>query len=398
MSRRLGSKFTTRFRADEQGRYTANPSPGEYFRVNAFAPPGQPYLVPAVGFAWTKGAVKKELDIRVPRGVLIRGKVTEAGTNRPLPGSSIQFIPVGASFDDSILSGWQGMVASQDDGSFQLAVPPGKGHLLVLGPTGDYVLGAIGSRMLYRGRPGGPRFYAHAIIAYEARAGDPPHDVAAALKPGATIQGRVEGPDGQTVTDASIITTLHIEPFNPSWRGDPDYLVKVRDGRFELHGVDPQGSTRISVVDADHGWGATVEVSGKQAGEDPTIRLGPCGTARARFVGPDGKPVAGFRPAFEIVATPGPSRYSRNDKDLAELSADSEMVANVDRQHYWDMPPTDAEGRIALGWLIPGALYRITDLSARNDPGRSEVIRKEFTVKPGETLDLGDVRIEKPEA
>src|SRR5262249_31870360 len=135
----FGSMFTTRFRADDQGRYTANPSPGEYFRVYAYAPPGQPYLVPEVAFAWTKGAVKKALDIRAPRGVVIRGRVTEAGTNRPLAGASIQFIPVGAKFGDSVLSGWQAMVASRADGSFQVVVPPGKGHLLVYGPTPDYV-------------------------------------------------------------------------------------------------------------------------------------------------------------------------------------------------------------------------------------------------------------------
>ena len=48
-------------------------------------------------------------------------------------------------------------------------------------------------------------------------------------------------------------------------------------------------------LDADHEWGATVELSGKQAGEELTIRLQPCGQAKARFVGPDGKPVAKLR-------------------------------------------------------------------------------------------------------
>jgi RNA polymerase sigma factor (sigma-70 family) len=86
----------TRFRADGQGRFTANPSPGEYFHVSAFAPEGQPYPVPQVEFAWSKGAVKKELDIRLPRGVSIRGKVTDADTGRLLPASSIQYIPVGS--------------------------------------------------------------------------------------------------------------------------------------------------------------------------------------------------------------------------------------------------------------------------------------------------------------
>ena len=45
--------------------------------------------------------------------------------------------------------------------------------------------------------------------------------------------------------------------------------------------------------------------------------------------------------------------------------------------------------------LIPGATYRIIDRTTTRDPGGPQ-LRKEFTVKPGETLDLGDIRIEKP--
>jgi RNA polymerase sigma factor (sigma-70 family) len=390
----LGWRFNTRFRADDRGRYTANPSVGEYFRVYAYAPEGRPYLVPEVAFAWTKGAVKKAMDIRVPRGVAIRGKVTEAGMDRPLAGASIQFIPGGVSGNDSVLSGWQAMSASREDGSFQVVVPPGKGHLLVFGPTPEYVAREIGANTLYVGRPGGMRYRAHAIIPYEVKAGEPPREVAAVLRRGATIRGRVEGPDGQTIAEAFIITTLHVEPTNPFWRSLGE--IKVRDGRFELHGLDPEGSARISILDANHEWGASFDISGRQAGEDLTIRLQPCGKAKARFVGPDGKPIAKHMPTFALVATPGPTVNSRNAKDQAELSADEEMVANIDRKHYWNYPLTDADGRIALVDLIPGALYRIIDFSAIRQ-GTSSPVRKDFSVKPGETLDLGDIVIEKPE-
>jgi hypothetical protein len=286
-------------------------------------------------------------------------------------------------------------VASREDGSFQIAVAPGKGHLLVFGPTGDYVLEEIGSNKLYNEQPGGQRYHAHAIIPYEVKAGDPPHEVAASLRPGATIKGRVEGPGGETITEGFILTTLRIEAFNPFWRGD--YQIPIRDGRYELHGLDPQGSTRIHLLDPGHEWGAAVEVSGKQAGEDLTIRLQPCGQAKARFVGPDGKPVAKHRPHFEFVITPGPDRFSRDKKARAELAADVEFMANVDRKHYWSGPLTDAEGRITLPSLIPGALYRITDFSTVNDQNEGPRIRREFTVQPGETLDLGDILIKKPQ-
>ena len=88
-------------------------------------------------------------------------------------------------------------MASRDDGSFQIAVPPGKGHLLVFGPTPDYILGEIGSDKLYGDRSvrstrgtGGTRGRAHAIIPYEVKAGDPPLEVDAALRPARTIKGR----------------------------------------------------------------------------------------------------------------------------------------------------------------------------------------------------------------
>jgi RNA polymerase sigma factor (sigma-70 family) len=390
----FGGMVTFRYRADDQGRFTANPFPGSYFRVSAFAPEGQPYLVPQVEFAWTKGAVSKVIDIKLPRGILVRGKVTEQTTDRPVRSASVQYIP--ARNRDDLLGGWQATVASKDDGTYQITVPPGKGHLLIFGPTPDFVLNEIGSKRLYQGQPGGQRYYAHAIIPYEAKAGDQPHENSALLRPGVTIKGRVERPDGQAVNDASLITTLRIEATNPFWRGN--YQIPIRDGRFEVHGLAPEGTTRVHILDAEHQWGASVELSGKQAGEDLTIRLQPCGRAKARFVGPDGKPVAKYRPHFEFVATPGPTLYSESKKDSAEMAADAEMVANVDRKHYWNGPFTDAEGRITLPALIPGALYRIVDFSTVNDQDKGVQIRRDFTVKSGETLELGDIVIEKPQA
>ena len=245
--------FTAKFRADDQGRFQMNPIAAESYTFGAFPTGGEPYLIQQDEFKWTKGAVKANHDITVRRGVLIRGKVTEAGTDRPLPASSVMFIPVGGS--DDILSGWQAMVASQADGSFQIAVPAGKGHLLVFGPTGDYVLGEIGSNRLYDDRAGGQRYRAHAIIPYEVKAGDAPLEVPAALRPGVTIKGRAVGPDGQTITDGFILTTLRIEPFSPFWRGD--FHVPIRDGRFELHGLAADTSTRIHALDPEHEWGAT---------------------------------------------------------------------------------------------------------------------------------------------
>ena len=263
----------SRHRADDQGHFSANVQVAQNYRVQAFPPEGQPYLMAQIEFEWTKGAVKKEIDVKLPRGVVIHGKVVEGGTGRALPDASVQYIPMGNRPNLSMASGSDTTVASQQDGTYQITVQPGEGHLFVFGRPSDFILEAIGSRTIRSGQPGGVRHYAHGIIRYKVKAGDQPHEITAVLRTGKTIKGRVVGPNDQTVEHAMIISTLHIEHFHLKWRGD--LTLHARDGLFELHGVDPEKPTRVSFLDADHQWGATVEISGRAS------RRGCVGSCRA---------------------------------------------------------------------------------------------------------------------
>ena len=145
--------FTTKFRADDQGRFTINPYAGDYFRMRAFPPEGQPYLVREHEFEWTKGAVRKEVDLKLPRGVLIHGKVTEKGTGRPVAGASVQFVPMKPPATSS--TGWK---RSCQQG--RRLVPDrraaGQGTPVHPGPTLDFIPEEIGGGKLYAsGQPGG---------------------------------------------------------------------------------------------------------------------------------------------------------------------------------------------------------------------------------------------------
>ncbi len=42
-------------------------------------------------FKWPKGAVEYPIDLALPRGVVIRGKVTEEGSGKPVAGARISF-------------------------------------------------------------------------------------------------------------------------------------------------------------------------------------------------------------------------------------------------------------------------------------------------------------------
>jgi hypothetical protein len=91
-----------------------------------------------------------------------------------------------------------------------------------------------------------------------------------------------------------------------------------------------------------------------------------------------------------MVVTPGSFDTPANEK-AGLLAADEIGLNQIDPTNYENPLTSDADGRITLPVLIPGATYRFIERT------NSPQVRKEFTVKPGETLDLGDIRIEKPQ-
>ncbi len=390
--RELGSYGGLGGKADAQGRFRINPHPGKWFTISAHAPSGEPYLAVEKRFKWDSGKVKVQMDLKLPRGVLIRGKVTEAGSGKPVAKAAVQYYPqraINSNFREGIVYGWQGTEVSGEDGSYAMTVLPGPGHLLFIGPDGRYVHEEIGGNVLFNGRPGGLRFYADAVrkLDYPKEAREKHVDVT--LRRGVTIRGRLLAPDGQPLLGkALMLCKLHVSALSPFWRAPEE----IRDGQFELHGVDPEKGCRVAFLDPQRKWGATVELSGKPAGGPVTVKLQPCGTAKARYVDPDGKPLAGMRPMINVVVTPGAYRYDPKEADSGKLHADEEFQANVDRHNYWNAPRTDAEGRITFPALIPGMTYRAMT-GRRNQPA----VGREFTARSGETVDLRDIVHDRPQ-
>jgi RNA polymerase sigma factor (sigma-70 family) len=376
-------------RADARGRFRLNPYAGKYFVVAAYAPDGEPYLALQKELTWPKGAVKQELKLALPRGVLIRGNVTDTASGKPVAGASVQYQPrVGKNphYRKDVITGWQGIVVTGPDGTFRIAVLPGPGHLLVCGPTLDYVHQEIGNEVLYNNRAGGTRYYPDALVKLDLPAKVHSKDVAVTLRRGVTVKGTLMRPDGKPVEKALMMCRLHIAPWDLMWR----FAQEVQGGRFELHGCDPKGSYPVYFLDAKNKLGASVTLSGKQAGESVTVRLVPCGRAKARFVSRAGKPWANIAPWLEIVITPGPHRFNRKAYQKGLLMADGDYLANIDRLNYWHAALTDAQGRITFPALIPGVTYRLVDMGDDNN-----TVTKDFRVEAGQTLDLGDVLLRR---
>ncbi len=113
------------FETDGTGRFRVNPSPGDRYSVEASPPDGQPYLTAITAyFEWPKGAVEHSVDLTLPRGVMIRGKVTEEGSGKPVADARVWFF--GRRSTDQSNPRYS-RSRSGPDGSFQIAVRPSPG-------------------------------------------------------------------------------------------------------------------------------------------------------------------------------------------------------------------------------------------------------------------------------
>jgi protocatechuate 3,4-dioxygenase beta subunit len=389
------------FEADAEGRYRANPLSADLYSVTISAPEGQPYLGAfARPIQWPKGAVEHRLDMTLRRGVVIRGKVTEEGSHLPIADARLSFPAHRTQVDKTHAWSRNASTETAADGSFQFAVLPQPGTLVVQGPSEDYVLSEMGERMLLDGKPGGRRAYAHAFLACDPKPGSQSLEVDVVLRRGIKLEGRIVGPDGRPIQTATMISRLLLPPASGRegwWNWQPsDNDSSVKSGRFEVHGLDPETEVPIHFLEPKLKLGATVRFSGKSAiGGPVTVRLEPCGSARARFLTPEGKPLMGLLSSrligINIVVTPGPFRGSESAAQLLTIEASLDR-GGIDPINYENGPSSDNQGRITFPVLIPGATYRIYGRTAGGRP-----LRKEFTVKPGETLDIGDIVIEKPQ-
>ena len=384
---------------DAEGKARINSySADRAYGVYAYPPQGQPYLVANGSVLWPKGVLEQTINIALPRGVPIHGRVTEDGSGKPIAGALVDFEvrqrPNGANRTMHVYT--------QFDGSFHLGAEPEPGHLFVRSPDDDYVLQPIDSGIVLRGRPGGSRFYSHAHAALDLKPGMGSQEVNPVLRRSATVEGRVVGPDGQPVRNAWIFSRLILDPSRAaarSWTGS--YHGKLRNGRFEIHGLAADAEVPVYFLEPERKLGAVINLSAKSAlGTPITVRLEPCGSARGSFVDSDGNPITKPVPELRItmVVTPGPARNNfpnPNDNPILP-SADEYELTTIDPINYEKKLVPDAGGRITLSVLIPGATYRFLDstMFVRGQTGLE--IRKEFTVKPGQKLLLGDIQIAKP--
>lgn len=373
------------------------------FLIRAASLDGGPYLVADKEGEWPRGALEQSVDLALTRGVVVRGKVVEEGTGRPVAGAVVRVAPYRS---PQQLAGRSCVpAATGPDGTYRVVAPPGPGYLVVQA-SNDYVIrefGGDGAGASMELGPGHGRFYAHGHRAVDLKASEPDQQIDITLRRGATIRGRVIGPDGQPVPDALVFTRI-ILMTHPRGGWGAFYVTpngggrgRARNGRFTLHGLDADVEVPVFFLSPDRKLGATVRFSGRSGSGGPvTVRLQPCGTVRARLVDAEGQPVDHYHAAsvMTMIVTPGSVHRRKSAKD-DPLFADACAPYELDPVNNPNDILSDAQGRVTFPALIPGATYRVLDRSAFYAGGEQE-IRKEFVVEPGQELELGDILIARP--
>ncbi len=325
--------------------------------------------------------------MKLSRGAVVRGRLIEDPAGTPVVGGWIVYYQT---FRNNPRYGYLPSIeaVSGPDGTFTLVVPYGPGHLLVQGPSADYLHVLTSSSEMGLGMPNS-RMYPDVHTRLDIQDGEAPRSLELHLRRGVTVTGRVVAPDGQPVAEAVAIGRSYVPyqedqlPLFPFTGMAP--RIEVKNGQFEIPGCDPENPCAFYFLALKDKLGATVEVSGKAAEAGPvTVRLQPTASARIRLTGADGRPLAdrearqGFV-GLRLVITPGADFEAINDNPGVAVG-DFEFQMNLDRVPHRNLR-SGPDGRATISSLIPGAPYRFHG--------------RDFRPESGQMIDLGDVAVEK---
>jgi hypothetical protein len=193
----IASPYIVDDATDADGRFRISLFSGEFSKgdigVHAYLPEGEPYIPASGGLRFDKGVVHREIEIALPRGRLLCGKITEAASGKPVAGAIVEY-----NGDTNVRA------RSGPDGRYQLAVwPATAARLLVTHPSGDYIPQIIGSAGGSLDKPVCDLSYCHAIVEVDIKADDMPKEVNVTLRRGVTIAGSLIGPDGKPVASVA---------------------------------------------------------------------------------------------------------------------------------------------------------------------------------------------------
>jgi hypothetical protein len=274
--------------------------------------------------------------------------------------------------------------STADDGTYRIAVLPGRG--LLVAETGGSIYPELDPEVVEMPDPMTyiPPIYTRgqAFAEIDVAPGAPPLTRDFKLDPGRTLTGALIDPDGKPIAGARAygeftiggwswphasehFTVYGLMPPRPKTVGR---LLKVRNVESLAALVMPENPRALVFQHKGRRLAGFIDVA--SSAEGPLqVRLQPWAVVSGRLVGTDGRPRAGIAFLPEIM---GKARLGGGKIG-----------------HWPYRITTDREGRFRVEAIVPGLRYRLT---LENASGVSTDTGPIVTpLKPGETRDLGDV-------
>jgi hypothetical protein len=356
---------------------------GKFFYIEAHAPPGSPYLAAGRQIVRRANDARHRESFALRRGVLLTGSVRDSAGGGPVPGAVACYVP-----DPDNEAGRRGLrsdfdspAVADNDGRLSLAVPPGRGRLIVHAPSGDYVP----QPYPLRGPGKGGVSFADGVAELDLPPDRDTFRAEVTLKKGVAIKGKVVDPNGNPVASAVLLSARHVHPLTP----DTARPLPVACGEFKLPGCEPCQSYPVLILDVARRMGTMTDLMVKPGSEPPLLSLQPCGQVTVRFVDGDGRPVANAIVTPSVFLDPG-SGQGRASEALRKAASHQHEAAWAEPLQYAHClgPHTEADGQYTLAALVPGARYVLEYRSG----GRIRTTTP-FSVRSGEALRLPDVVI-----
>jgi RNA polymerase sigma factor (sigma-70 family) len=366
-------------KTDALGRYRLTGLPtGPAYRLNITPSPGQAFLTTTLKAPAASLTIEPlKFDFTLKPGVIIRGRITEKTTGRPVrPGEGTVYAYV---FEDNPhsgdypVSGYPTQTNVDADGRFEIATVPGRGVLAVRlddasyrGASGAAKMKGYDSQMnALRTRPSYvPLSGYHIIAEVNSEPNAAPKTLDLLADPGRSVKLHIVDVNGEPIggTEVKGIGDLYRTGPHPQASAD-----------FEVHALDPSDPRRVVVTHQKRKLIGSVILNGDETGPI-TVRLEPWGSVAGRIVDDDGRP----RPGMTLQSTDGSIVKHPEDSDI--------------------LPWTDWNGGVRLGndgrfrveGLVPGLKYNASAAEPFKLAGKLFV---SVIVTAGEAKDLGDLKV-----
>jgi RNA polymerase sigma factor (sigma-70 family) len=314
------------------------------------------------------------VDMELPRGVWIEGKITDKVTGKPLR-ASLEYFSLYPNPNLKDYPGFDGTfsfdqigVGTKEDGSYRVAGLPGPGLIAVYPPKGHYL--RVPERNDEYGTTKGSLstspYHISFTSNYSALARiDPAKGVDAVkrdvtLDPGWTFKGTVLGPDGKPLAGARFYGLEHA-----SWAWSENFRRALETAEFTVQSFNPRRPRDVLFQHLEKGLIGVAEPP-KENGGAVTVRMEPGAAVTGRLVDAAGKLRAGVE--LEVWFRP---KEGRGWEGYSPRRIQ-----------------TDREGRFRLEALLPGYEFRLSD-----DKG----VLPFSAPHSGQMKELGDVQLKRSE-